>query len=91
MGALSDGGERIPVLFDPSSWYGHAEFDLALASMFGGFPRPFADAYHAIIPREPGFEERARVYKLYHTLNHLNMVSVPALSLCSAVNNVFSR
>lgn len=64
---------RKAAVFDPAAWYGLPEFDLALATMFGGFGQPFYETYHAIIPKAPGFERRMRVYKLYHYLNHLNL------------------
>jgi len=31
----------------------------------------FYAAYHSVLPKEPGFEERAAVYQLFHLLNHL--------------------
>ncbi|XP_035827740.1 ketosamine-3-kinase, partial [Aplysia californica] len=30
-----------PVVFDPASFYGHSEYDLAISNMFGGFGRDF--------------------------------------------------
>ncbi|CRX37375.1 fructosamine kinase family protein [Estrella lausannensis] len=62
--------EGMPVVFDPASYYGHSEADLSITTMFGGFPPRFYEAYHEIIPKESGFEERQRIYRLYHTLNH---------------------
>lgn len=39
-----------------------------------GFSQPFYDAYHAINPRsEPHYEQRIRLYELYH---HLNVSSI---------------
>lgn len=58
------------VIFDPATFYGHSEFDLAIAKMFGGFSRAFFDAYHKIIPKTPGFEVRHQLYQLFHYLNH---------------------
>ena len=58
------------VIFDPASFYGHHEFDLAIAGMFGGFNRQFYDAYHKIIPKAPGFATRHKLYTLFHYLNH---------------------
>uniref|UniRef100_V5F261 protein-ribulosamine 3-kinase n=1 Tax=Kalmanozyma brasiliensis (strain GHG001) TaxID=1365824 RepID=V5F261_KALBG len=47
---------------------------LGIMNMFGGFTRDFFDAYHAVIPRtEPYYNERLRLYELYHHLNHLLM------------------
>lgn len=72
-GVPGEGRLREAAVFDPAVWYGLPEFDLALATMFGGFGEPFYETYHAIIPKAPGFERRMRVYKLYHYLNHLNL------------------
>ena len=58
------------VAFDPASFYGHHEYDLAIAGMFGGFTRAFYDAYHKEIPKEKGFDKRHELYKLFHHLNH---------------------
>ncbi|XP_035380795.1 ketosamine-3-kinase isoform X1 [Electrophorus electricus] len=61
-----------PIIFDPASFYGHSEFELAIAGMFGGFGRRFYDAYHQKIPKAPGFEQRLKLYQLFHYLNHWN-------------------
>lgn len=36
-----------PCMFDPASFFGHSEFELAIMDMFGGFQEPFWAAYHA--------------------------------------------
>ena len=64
------GGE--PVIFDPASFYGHHEYDLGIAAMFGGFTSAFYSAYHKIIPKSPGFDKRNQLYQLFHYLNHWN-------------------
>ncbi|ELW68169.1 Fructosamine-3-kinase [Tupaia chinensis] len=61
-----------PIIYDPASFYGHSEFDLAIALMFGGFPRPFFTAYHRKIPKAPGFDRRLLLYQLFSYLNHWN-------------------
>ncbi|XP_039332651.1 ketosamine-3-kinase isoform X1 [Saimiri boliviensis] len=61
-----------PVIFDPASFYGHSEYELAIAGMFGGFSNSFYSAYHGKIPRAPGFEKRLQLYQLFHYLNHWN-------------------
>jgi len=61
-----------PFIYDPSAFYGHHEFDLAIADMFGGFSESFYDAYHKLIPKVDGFEQRLNLYKLFHYLNHWN-------------------
>ena len=69
--AMTEGGE--PVVYDPALYYGDREADLAMTELFGGFPRPFYDAYRAEYPLEAGYETRKHLYNLYHVLNHLNL------------------
>ncbi|XP_049715142.1 fructosamine-3-kinase isoform X1 [Elephas maximus indicus] len=61
-----------PIIYDPASFYGHSEFELAIALMFGGFPRSFFTAYHRKIPKAPGFDRRLQLYQLFNYLNHWN-------------------
>ncbi|XP_042552510.1 ketosamine-3-kinase [Dipodomys spectabilis] len=61
-----------PIIFDPASFYGHSEYELAIAGMFGGFSGSFYSAYHSKIPKAPGFEKRLKLYQLFHYLNHWN-------------------
>ncbi|VFV26973.1 fructosamine-3-kinase-like isoform [Lynx pardinus] len=61
-----------PIVYDPASFYGHSEFELAIALMFGGFPRSFFTAYHQKIPKAPGFDRRLLLYQLFNYLNHWN-------------------
>lgn len=58
------------VAYDPASFYGHHEFDLAITTMFGGFSREFYSAYHSLIPQAQGFATRSKLYLLFHYLNH---------------------
>ena len=60
----------VPVVFDPASFYGHHEYELAIAKMFGGFSREFFSEYHNLIPKSPGYSQRLELYKLFHYLNH---------------------
>jgi len=62
-----------PVIYDPSSFYGHNEADLAIARMFGGVPQSFFDSYHQHMPKTPPVEQydlRGDLYELFHYLNH---------------------
>lgn len=61
-----------PVIFDPATFYGHSEYELGIAGMFGGFNKSFYSAYHQKIPQAPGFEKRNQLYQLFHYLNHWN-------------------
>mmetsp|Transcript_9433 Transcript_9433/g.14307 ORF Transcript_9433/g.14307 Transcript_9433/m.14307 type:complete len:291 (-) Transcript_9433:57-929(-) len=67
---LTDG---TPVIFDPASYYGDREADLAMTEMFGGFSREFYKGYNQEWPLHKGYEVRKRLYNLYHELNHYNM------------------
>ncbi len=61
-----------PVVFDPATYYGDAETDLAMSRLFGGFPAPFYSAYASERPT-PGASARLGLYQLYHVLNHANI------------------
>jgi len=69
--AMMPGGE--PVIYDPATYYGDREADLAMTELFGGFPPSFYEAYRAEYPLDPGYEIRKSLYNLYHVLNHLNL------------------
>lgn len=62
-----------PVIFDPAGYYGDRETDLAMASLFGGFPNSFFSAYNATWPLDIGYNVRIDFYNIYHLLNHLNI------------------
>lgn len=63
-----DGGKG--VIYDPSSFYGHSEYDFAIARMFGGFPKSFEQAYFEAKPKKKLFDLRNKLYQLFHHLNH---------------------
>lgn len=73
LAALADG---TPVVYDPAVYHGHAETDLAMLTLFGSVPEAFYRAY-GHNPREPEFQHRARLYNLYHLLNHHNLFGAP--------------
>ena len=60
-------------LIDPAAYVGHAEADLAMTELFGGFAPAFYAAYRQTNPLEPGYADRRDLYNLYHLLNHLNL------------------
>ena len=62
-----------PWLIDPAAYVGHAEADLAMTELFGGFDRRFYDAYRETAGIDPGYADRRDLYNLYHLLNHLNL------------------
>lgn len=62
-----------PWLIDPAAYVGHAEADLAMTELFGGFDRRFYDSYRETAGIDPGYADRKDLYNLYHLLNHLNL------------------
>ena len=60
-------------LIDPAVYVGHAEADLAMTELFGGFSPAFYDAYREVAGPMPGYADRRDLYNLYHLLNHLNL------------------
>jgi protein-ribulosamine 3-kinase len=69
-GFLADG---TPVLFDPATYFGDREADLAMTELFGGFPPVFYSAYAEAAPLDRGYAARKDLYNLYHVLNHANL------------------
>ena len=65
--------EGRPWLIDPAVYVGHAEADLAMTELFGGFDRAFYEAYKEVVGIDPSYKERRDLYNLYHLLNHLNL------------------
>ena len=65
--------EGHPWLIDPAVYVGHAEADLAMTELFGGFDRTFYDAYRSTAGIDPDYRDRKDIYNLYHLLNHLNL------------------
>jgi fructosamine-3-kinase len=62
-----------PVIFDPATYFGDREVDIAMTELFGGFPAAFYHGYNEVFPLEPGYEKRKTLYNLYHILNHFNL------------------
>jgi fructosamine-3-kinase len=63
----------IPIIYDPATYWGDREVDLALTELFGGFPTAFYQGYNRVYPLDPGYSQRKVVYNLYHILNHYNL------------------
>lgn len=62
-----------PVIFDPASYYGDRETDLAMTELFGGFSQDFYSAYNDVWRLDVGYKTRKALYNLYHILNHVNL------------------
>lgn len=67
---LNDGSDGI--IYDPASFFGHSEYEFGIVRMFGGFPAEFERAYFESMPKKKLFEERNKLYQLFHHLNHWN-------------------
>jgi fructosamine-3-kinase len=65
--------DSIPVIFDPATYWGDREVDLAMAALFGGFPNAFYQGYNDVYPLDPDYSTRKILYDLYHILNHYNL------------------
>lgn len=65
---VADGG--LAAFIDPACYYGHAEVDLAMLTLFDSPPRDFWAAYG---PLKPGSDARRPVYQLFPALVHLRL------------------
>lgn len=71
--AKSEKGRVRAVVFDPASYYGDRETDIAMTVLFGGYSADFYRGYHAAFPLDSGYKSRQPLYNLYHLLNHFNL------------------
>lgn len=65
--------EGEPVIFDPATYWGDREVDIAMTELFGGYPTAFYQGYAAAWPLSAGYTQRKTLYNLYHILNHFNL------------------
>ncbi|MBC2838188.1 fructosamine kinase family protein [Robiginitalea sp. SC105] len=68
---IADDG--MAVLIDPAVYRGHAEVDLAMSRLFGGYPPEFYEGYYEVRPPRAGESQRQKAYQLYYLLVHLNL------------------
>jgi fructosamine-3-kinase len=61
------------VIFDPATYYGDREADIAMTELFGGFGQDFYAGYNANWKLDEGYPLRKTLYNAYHILNHFNM------------------
>lgn len=69
-----------PVVYDPASYWGDRECDIAMTELFGAFDRDFYKGYEDEWPLDHQYQWRKPVYQLYHILNHLNLFGGQYLS-----------
>ena len=74
-------------LIDPAVYFGDPEADLAMTEMFGGFRKPFYQAYEAVRPLSPHYGRKREIYNLYHFLNHYNLFGGSYLGPCEKAFN----
>lgn len=72
-GNFMAGEQGEPVLIDPAVYYGDREVDLAMTELFGRLDARFYAAYREAYPLAEGYDERRKIYDLYHLMNHLNL------------------
>lgn len=83
---------RISGFVDPAIYYGDAEMDLALATLFGPFGRPFFEAYRSVRPLDDDFfAVRRDVYTLYPLLMHVRLVGAPYTAQLDGVMRKLER
>lgn len=63
-------GRHGPALIDPACYYGDAEVDLAMLTLFGSPPPAFLETYG---PLFDGWELRRAIYQLWPALVHLRL------------------
>ena len=68
-----NGNASQAVIYDPASYYGDRETDIAMTELFGGFSAAFYTGYHEVFPLDRGYSQRKPLYNLYHLLNHFNL------------------
>jgi len=60
-----------PVIFDPATYYGDPEVDIAMTFLFGANSKQFYQSYwNEMGGQKEGYEVRQIIYNLYHILNH---------------------
>lgn len=90
-GNVITGNDGKAWLIDPAVYVGHAEADIAMTELFGGFPPVFYAAYREASPMYPDYEHRRDLYNLYHLLNHLNLFGPAYLSSVKRVVEKYSK
>jgi len=61
------------LLYDPASYWGDREVDIAMTKLFGSFNKDFYEGYEEIWPLDNSSKDRTDIYNLYHLLNHANI------------------
>lgn len=62
-----------PVLIDPAVYYGHADMDIAMTQLFGGFDNTLYEHYNNLRPQDKQWDLRIKLCKLYPLIVHVNL------------------
>lgn len=62
-----------PIVYDPATYYGNREMDIAMTKLFGGFEDEFYSAYNEEFPLQPEWEHRVQICNLYPLMVHVNL------------------
>ncbi|CAG0878795.1 unnamed protein product [Cyprideis torosa] len=85
--SFTESGEGI--VFDPASYYGDRETDIAMSELFGGFGHNFYAGYQQEWALPKAYQARKKIYQLYHVINHYNLFGQPydtqAANLCKSI------
>ncbi len=65
--------EGAPCLIDPATAFAPREIDIAVMHLFGGFDPAVFKSYNAEFPFAEGWQERIKLWQLYHILVHVNL------------------
>jgi fructosamine-3-kinase len=72
-----------PLCYDPASYWGDRECDIAMTELFGGFVPEFYQGYNSIMPLDSSYQQRKDIYNFYHLLNHCNLFGGRYLTECT--------
>ena len=65
-----------PALIDPACSYADREMELGMMKLFSGFSSTVWGAYQEEFPLPEEWQQRNRLYQLYHVLNHYLLFGV---------------
>ena len=80
----------VPVIFDPATYYGDREADIAMTKLFGGFSEEFYSNYNNYLPMINGWQERMPIWNLYPLLVHANLFGSSYLNQINSILNKYN-
>ncbi|MBD1572861.1 fructosamine kinase family protein [Vibrio sp. S17_S38] len=72
-----------PLCYDPSSFWGDREYDIAIAEYYGQMNPAFMEGYQAIYPLEKNYIQRKDIYQFYYLLCLCNQYGGEYLPKCA--------